>query len=302
MLAGAALAGPAARILAQDATPEPIAATKLADNFTLITGAGSNVLLVTSPDGALLVDGGSDARSAELMKFVAEQTKGAPIQILFNTHWHWDHTGSNEALGKAGAKIVAHEYTKQWLGTEIEVRWENNWQGREYEPRPKAALPNQTFYNSEKMTFGKEQIEFAHMPGAHTDGDIYVYFRGANVLVAGDAISVGRYPIIDYSTDGWPGGMVQGQKTLLTVANAETKIIPGAGPVQTRADVEALNEMCNTVRGRVLDGMKKGKGPRDLIAEKILKDYDAKWGNSDLFIDQNYKGLWAHVRELGGIV
>ena len=298
MLAGVALA-PAARVFGQT---EPFAATNLAGNFTLITGAGSNVLLVTSSDGALLVDGGADARSPELMKFVAQQAKGAPVQVLFNTHWHWDHTGSNEAIGKAGAKIVAHEFTKQWLGTEIQVRWENNWAGKEYEPRPKAALPNHTFYNSEKMTFGKEQIDYAHMPQAHTDGDIYVFFPGPNILVAGDVISAGKYPIIDYSTDGWPGGMVQGQKALLAIANDNTKIIPGTGPVQTKAEVQALNQMCDTVRDRVLKLMKMGKGPKDIIAEGALKDLDPQWGNSDLFIEQTYKGLWGHVRELGGIV
>lgn len=291
------LSGPARRLFA-DGTSEPIAATRLAENFTLITGAGSNVLLVTSSDGALMVDGGSDARSPELMKFIAAQTKGMPVQVLFNTHWHWDHTGSNEAVGKAGAKIVAHEFTKEWLATQVQVWWER----KEYAPRPQAAIPNHTFYTGEKMTFGKEQIEFAVMPQAHADGDIYVFFPGPNILVAGDVISAGRYPIIDYSTNGWPGGLVDGQKKLLGIANDATKIIPGTGPVQTRAGVQALNEMCSTAKDRLTKLMKQGKGAKDMIAEGALKDFDAKWGNSDLFIENSYKGLWGHVRELGGIV
>ena len=123
-----------------------------------------------------------------LLKLVADQSGGKPVQVLFNTCWHPQHTGSNEALGKAGAKIIAHENTKLWLGTEIDC----GWQKRTYEPHPKVSLPNQTFYTgAQKMTFGKEPVEYGYMPQAHTDGDIYVYFPGPNILAAGDVVSVG---------------------------------------------------------------------------------------------------------------
>lgn len=276
----------------------PLAATKLADNFIQITGAGSNVLAVTGPDGVLLVDGGLKERSAELLKLVAEQSGGRPVHTLFNTHWHPEHTGSNETLGQAGAKIVAHENTKLWMGTEIDF----GWQKKTFEPSPKAALPNQTFYTTGKMTFGKEQIEYALMPQAHTDGDIYVFFPGPNILVAGDVVSVASYPVLDYTTGGWIGGMVNAQKTLLELGNAQTRILPGSGPVQTRADVQALNDMCSTLRDRLLKLMKQGMGPKEMIAAKPTKEYDEKWGNPELFIANTYRGLWGHVRELGGIV
>jgi glyoxylase-like metal-dependent hydrolase (beta-lactamase superfamily II) len=276
----------------------PLASAKLTDAFIHITGAGSNVLAVIGADGVLMVDGGLRERSAELLKLVAEQSGGRPVQILFNTHWHVDHTGSNEALGKSGAKIVASENTKLWLGTEIDV----GWQKKTYEPSPKVALPNQTFYTSGKATFGKEQVEYAVMPQAHTDGDIYIFFPGSNILVAGDVVSVGSYPILDYSTGGWIGGMVNGQKTLLQLANADTRIIPGSGPVQTKADLQALNDMCNTLRDRLVKLMKQGMGPKEMIAAKPTKEYDEKWGDPELFIANAYRGLWGHVRELGGIV
>ena len=292
-----ALAGAAGACLCR-AQSAPLAATKLTDNFIHITGAGSNVLAVVGSDGVLLVDGGSKEHSAELLKLVAEQSGGKPVQTLFNTHWHVDHTGSNETLGKAGAKIVASEYNKQWLGTEIDV----GWQKKTYEPYPKAALPTQSFYTSGKMTFGKEPVEYALMPQAHTDGDIYIFFPGPNILVAGDVVSVGSYPILDYTTGGWIGGMANAQKTLLQLGNADTRIIPGTGPVQTRADLQALNEMCTTLRGRFTDLMKKGMGPKEMIAAKPTKEYDAKWGDPELFIANAYRGLWGHVRELGGIV
>ena len=292
-----ALAGAAGASLCR-ADAAPLAAVKLTDNFIQITGAGSNVLAVIGADEVLMVDGGLKERSADLLKLVAEQSGGRPVKTLFNTHWHPEHTGSNEALGKAGAKIIASENTKLWLGTEIDV----GWQKKTYEPSPKAALPNQTFYNSGKMTFGKEQVEYALMPQAHTDGDIYVFFPGSNILVAGDVVSVGSYPILDYTTGGWIGGMVNSQRTLLQLINMDTHIIPGTGPVQTKADLQALNEMCNTLRDRLVKLMKQGMGPKEMIAAKPTKEFDEKWGDPELFIANAYRGLWGHVRELGGIV
>lgn len=303
MLAEGAACLPLARTVLSNkafgqSSPGTIAATKLADNFVQITGAGANVLALNGPDGVLMVDGGVAERSADLLRFVSGQSGNRPVQVLFNTDWHPEHTGSNEALGKAGAKIIAHENTKLWLGAEFDVAW----QKKTYEPLPKAALPNETFYTSGKMTFGKEQIEYAVMPQAHTDGDSYVFFPGPNILVAGHVMSVGSYPILDYSTGGWIGGLVNAQKTLLQLANEKTRILPGYGPVQTRADLQAQNEMCSTLKDRLIKLMKKGMGPREMIAAQPTKEFDAKCGNPEQFIFNAYKGLWGHVRELGGIV
>ena len=125
-----------------------IIATPLGDNLIEFTGAGDNVIVVTGPDGVAMVNGGLAARSADLLKKIAEHTGGKRVQFLFNTDWHPEQTGSNETLAKAGAKIIAHENTKQYMGAEIYV----DWQKRTYKPLPAAALPNQTFYTTGKMT------------------------------------------------------------------------------------------------------------------------------------------------------
>jgi cyclase len=277
----------------------PFEVTKLTDTFLQISGAGGNVLAVLGPDSVLLVNGGSAERSEDLLKLVAEQSGNKPVRVLFNTCWHPQNTGSNEALGKAGAKIIAHENTKLWLGAEFDVRW----QKRTYEPHPKESLPNQTFYSGvQKMTFGKELVEYGYMMQAHTDGDIYVYFPGPNILAAGDVVSVGTYPIVDWSTGGWLGGMVEGQKTLLKVTNAATRIVPGSGRVMTQADLQAENEMLVTVKDRLAKLIKQGLKPSELVAAAPTKDFDGKWGNPNLFIELAYRGMWGHVRELGGIV
>ncbi len=266
----------------------PFAANKLTDNILHITGAGSNVVVLVGPDGLAMIDGGAEEHSTRLLKYIADQTGGRKIQALFNTHWHYDHTGSNEVLGKSGTKIIAHENTKLWLGAEFDCEWEK----KTYEPRPKAALPNATFYTTGKMTFANEPIEYGLMPQAHTDGDIYIHLPKSNVLIAGDVVAVGSYPILDYTTGGWIGGMVNAQKALLDIGNSETRIVPGTGPVQTRADLEALHTMCDTMRDRLTKLMKQGLGPKEMVAAAPSKDFDAKWGNPEPFILNAYKGLW----------
>jgi cyclase len=290
------------RAFAQTGSPPanaPLEVKKLADNFLLISGAPGNVLAVIGSDGVLLVNGGSPERSADVLKLVAEQSGGKPVQVLFNTCWHPQHTGSNETLGKAGAKIVAHENTKLWLGTEIDC----GWQQRTYEPHPKVALPNQTFYSGvQKMAFGKVPVEYGYMMQAHTDGDIYVYFPGPNILATGDVVSVGSYPIVDYTTGGWLGGMVEAQKALLKVTNADTRIVVGSGSIITHADLDAENQMLATLKDRFAKLIKQGMGPKEMIAAAPTKDFDDKFGNPELFIELAYRGMWGHVRELGGIV
>src|SRR5207244_463761 len=126
------------------------------------------------------------------------------------------------------------------------------------------------------MSFGSQQIEYGYLGQAHTDGDIYVYFPGANILVAGDAMSVGKYPILDYTTGGWIGGLVDANKKLLSIGNAETRIMPGAGPMQTRADLQAHYDMLATMKDRLVKLMKQGMGPKDMIAAQPSKDFDEK--------------------------
>ena len=282
----------------QGAFPSGIVTTKLTDKILLISGAGGNVLAVSGPEGVFLVDSGSPERTPELLKAVAEHGGGRPIQFLINTHWHLEHTGGNDAVGKAGAKILAHENTKLWMGAEIVVQW----QRKTYKPRAKEALPTESFYTTGKMTFANEEIRYGHLGQAHTDGDLYVHFPGPNILVTGDVFSVGSYPVLDWSTGGWIGGLSEASRTLANLANDETLVIPGSGPVQKRADLQAQAEMTATMRQRFVDMMRKGMSARDMYNATPTKEFDLRWGDPTQFIANAYPGLWNHVRELGGIV
>ena len=296
--AGASLASIPATSAWARASRDPITITPITDSIAQITGAGSNVVVFTSADGVVMIDGGAADRSGDLLKAVAKHTKVSHPQTVFNTHWHWDHTGSNERLGKAGSKIIAHENTKLWLGADFFSDWEN----RAYKPRPKIAWPSETFYTTGTLNVGKEEIRYAHLPRAHTDGDMYAFVPAQNVLVAGDLVSVGRYPILDVTTGGWIGGLVDATKALLEVSNDETRIVPGTGPVLTRKDLEAQHQMLSTMKDRLIGLMKKGMGTDDILGSPPTQEFDEKWGDPKLFLANAYKGLWGHVRELGGIV
>ena len=279
-----------------------ITSTRLANNFTLLTGAGGNVLLLQNDEGVLMVDGGLPERSGALLDAVAQLTNNAPVRVLFNTHWHLEQTGSNDRLGRAGTRIIAQENTRLWMKRDILVEWQNN---KVYPPRVKEALPTETFMNHEspkKMSFGSEEIRYGHLFQAHTDGDTYVYFPGPNILMAGDVVSVGSYPILDYSTHGWIGGMANASRDLLQIVNDQTRIVPGTGSVQTHADLQAQNDMINTVRTRLVAMMRLGYGAKDMLAAAPTKEFDARWGDPTQFILSAYPGMWGHARELGQII
>ena len=297
-VAGAAGVSLSLRALARS-EPEPIVAVPLRDNIVQITGAGGNVVAVTGPDGVLLIDSGVEERSKDLLKAVGKLPGGQHIHTLINTHWHWDHTGGNERLGKDKVKIIAHENTKLWLGADFYCDWQDN---RHYTPRPKVALPTETFYTSGQMTANGQDIVYGYLPRAHTDSDIYVFFPKANVLVAGGLVSVGAYPVLDYTTGGWIGGIDDASKALVGIANKDTRIVPGIGPVQTYADLQAQSEMVHTMHERLVDLMRKGIGTDDLAAHPPTEEFNAKWGDPQLFLANAYRGMWGHVRELGKIV
>jgi glyoxylase-like metal-dependent hydrolase (beta-lactamase superfamily II) len=271
--------------------------TQISGNVALISGVGGNVVALSAPDGLLVIDSGAPEYSRDLMKALGSLPGGKNIRTVFNTHWHWDHTGANEALRKAGAQIIAHENTRLWLGTEVIEEWEN----RTYKARPPQALPTSTFYyKSNQLKFGDEPIEYGWLGQAHTDGDIYVYLRGQNLLMVGDVLSVDRYPVLDYCTGGWTVGMRDATQKLLNLCNDQTRIIPGSGPVQTRADLKAEHDMLSAMHDKVWELMRKGMSPSEIIAARPSADFDAKWGDPKLFLTNAYQGIYGHIADFLG--
>lgn len=261
--------------------------TRLGEEVYLVRApGGSNIIVAEAVDALLLVNGGDRTGGQPLLDQIRAHFGGRPVSTLINTDWHPAHSGLNEPLRKAGATIVAHEHTKQYV----------------QRAGLKAGLPTRTLYTTEALTFGGQAVECGHLGQAHTDGDIYVLFKTANVLVVGDMLSIGKYPIADVASGGWLGGMVTATKTLLDLTNAETKVVAGTGDAQTRAALDAQHKMLSAVRERFVKMMRQGMSADDMLAAGITKDFDAQWGEPREFIRAAYKGMWLHVRELGGIV
>jgi cyclase len=278
--------------------PAAVKATRLADDLVLFSGAGGNVVTLGNGADLLMVDTGAAEHTAALLNAVESATGTRRVATAFNTHWHWDHTGGNEVLTKSGTSIRAQAFTRQWLMTSIFVPW----QDRLYPRRPAAAVPAVGFYGDGKLQHAGQEVVYGHLWQAHTDGDIYLHFPKQNVLVVGDLLSVGRYPVLDYTTGGWIGGLADANRKLLTLCNDQTRIVPGTGPVATKVDLQAHSEMLTAVRQILVKGIKSGGNGDDFIQQNLTKDFDAKWGDSKLFLQNAYLGLWAHARELGGIV
>jgi glyoxylase-like metal-dependent hydrolase (beta-lactamase superfamily II) len=272
--------------------------TDLGGELALVEGAGANVVALGTGEGLLLVDGGAESHADELQQALAERWRGRQVAILFNTNWREEHTGANAALRSAGATVMAHENTKLWLGGDFDVDWEN----RHYAPHSAAMLPTKTFYTSGHVELGGRKAEYWHLPRAHTDGDVAVFFPDANVLVASDLLSVGRYPTPDYATGGWIGGLFDATQKLLESTDAKTRIVAAAGGVYGRAELESQLELLTAVRSKIAEAFRVGMSFADFVAAKPTAAFDSKWGDPQLFLRLVYKGGFAHLRELGGVI
>ena len=287
---GIILAAPALRLSAQT-PPEAAGNVKLADDLYVVrVPSEAAVVAQTSRDGVLLVDGGSAAGSDAVLKSVAALPNGSgKVHTLFNTHWHPEQTGSNEKLGTAGATIIAQENTRLWL--QQNITWP--WNGQKFKKLPKIAQPTKTFYDKGALESG---VRYGYISdAAHTDGDLYVYFPQQNVLAVGDAAYGQGWPVVDWWTGGWIGGIVGGLQRIQSVANKDTKIVPARGPVLTYADVTAQVDMYGTIYDRLNQMINKGHSPSEAVEAKVAKEFEAKMGNADEFIRRSFESLWAYL-------
>ena len=257
----------------------------LSDKLTVLDGGGVNVIAFSGSDGIILIDSGVPKQGDRL-----KSSLNGKITTVINTHYHSDHTGNNEMFGVAGAKIIAHRRTKEWMSTDYWVPLEERYE----KARPKAAWPTETFLLTGSLKSGGEQIDYGHLTLAHTSGDIYIYFRNANVLAVGDVVSPVLDPSLDYYTGAWIGGRVDAMDDLLRLANDQTKIVPGCGPVMTKAQLKAERDMMDTLRDRLFKTVREGDGPKEMLQAGVMKDLPRTWKDPEKFLYAAAKGLWAH--------
>jgi glyoxylase-like metal-dependent hydrolase (beta-lactamase superfamily II) len=268
----------------------PIQTQKLAENLTLLSGPGGNVVVLNGPDGKFVVDTFLAPAWPNLKQSLAG-ISGAPLKIVIDTHWHFDHTDNNAPLHAAGATILAHENTKKRMSESHDLPV----MGLHFEPSPADALPQQTFTSSHTLQGNGETLLLQHLSPAHTDTDIYVRFQKANVIHMGDTFFNGFYPFIDSGTGGNITGMIAAADTILPLADNDTKLVPGHGPLGNKADLAKFRDMLVVARDRVQKLKSAGKSAQEAAASKPLADLDVAWGhgmlNSDAFVQVVYLAL-----------
>ena len=274
----------------------PMETQKLADHITMFDGPGGAVTVLNGPDGKFVVDT-FVAPAWPRLKEALDGLGNAPLKYVINTHWHFDHTDNNTPLHAAGATVLAHENTKKDMSEPHDLpvlfRAANGaLAGLHFDPSPADALPQQTFAGSYKLHANGETIALQHVAPAHTDSDIYVHYEKANVIQMGDLFFNGMYPYIDPGTGGKIDGMIAAVGTILSLADNDTQIVAGHGPLGNKADLAKFLDLLVIARGRVEKLKTAGKSAREAVAQKPLADLDAAWGqgiiNGDQFVQIVY--------------
>ena len=262
----------------------------LTDRLSLVTTGGSNVVALVARAEVVLVDSGAPDRTAPLLASLRPLGR---VTTVFNTHFHPENTGGNEALRQAGAAVVAHENTRLWMATPTWLPAEDRYR----QPRPKGAHPTKTFYTEGSLEAGGERVDYGYLIEGHTSGDIYVFFRDSNVLAVGDVASPARDPELDYLTGAWIGGRADALSRLVDLANADTTIVPGFGPVMTRAQLQAERDLMKTIYDRAVDRVREGDSADDMLEAGVLKGLRT-FADPHKFMYDLQKGLWAHHNKL----
>ena len=251
--------------------------TELGGGLYMLTGAGGNMALLTGPEGAVLVDDQFAPLTERIVASVKEVTD-QPVQWVINTHWHGDHTGGNENLGKAGAHIVAHRHVRDRMSTQQVMEAF----GRTVPPAPADALPVLTFSEELDLHWNGAHLRAHHVPNAHTDGDALIHFADHDVLHMGDLFFNGFYPFIDTGRRGSLAGMIAGAQAGLAIATDTTKIIPGHGPLADTAALQRYLTMLEAARDAIQPLADQGLSKEEIVAKKPTAALDAVWGQGFL--------------------
>ena len=252
----------------------PLTITSLSQGLYVFSGDGGNVTAIVDDGSTLLIDSGLASRISELSDAIFRTTM-RPVTRLVNTHWHFDHTGGNTYFGSSGVTIIAQENVKRELSSAEDVPFVGLRDGH-YPPQ---ALPGLTYQSSLTLHQGSRRLTLENYGAAHTDGDTVIYIAPANVAVVGDIFSNHFYPIIDLSSGGSIDGMIHSLDRILAQTDEQTKVVPGHGPVTTRANLKDYRDMLVQVRHRIKDLIAAGKTMDEVVAAVPTKDFDARWAS-----------------------
>jgi len=275
---------------AQDFDSVEIVATDLGGGVHMLTGRGGNMAVSIGDDGTILIDDQYAPLTPRILAAIGK-LGGKSVRFVLNTHWHADHTGGNENLGRSGALIVAHDNVRVRMSAEQLMAAF----GQRVPASPEAALPIVTFGGTLTLHVNGQQIRAIHVEHAHTDSDSLIHLTGANVIHMGDTFFNGIYPFIDHSSGGTVDGTIAAADRALAIANDQTRIIPGHGPLASRRDLERYRAMLADVRERIAASVRAGRTAAEVVAARPTADYDEEWGDGflkpDAFVQIVYATL-----------
>ena len=273
LVAIAACLAAAAALAQRDFSKVEIKSTQLGPTTWMLAGAGGNMGLSAGDDATFLLDD-QFAPLTERINAAIGKITPKPVKFVVNTHWHFDHTGGNENLAKAGVVIVANDNVYKRMSTDQFIEFL-----KMTEPAAAhVALPVVTFADAVTFHLNGDEIQVMHVAPAHTDGDSIVFFSKSNVIHMGDTYFAGMYPFIDTSSGGRIDGMVAACDKALALANGETRIIPGHGPLSNKAELKAWRDMLAAVSQRVHKMIADGKKVDEITAAGVTSDFDATYG------------------------
>jgi glyoxylase-like metal-dependent hydrolase (beta-lactamase superfamily II) len=252
-----------------------IQAVNIAPGIYMLVGRGGNIGVTVGVDGAAIIDDQFADMVPKIRAAVALLAE-RPVKFVINTHLHGDHTGGNEAFGKSGAVIIAQDNVRKFLGAP-QVNTATN---VTTPPSPREALPVITFADNATLHFNDDDLEFKHLPNAHTETDIVVRFRKANVVHMGDTFT-GGFPFIDGSNGGTLDGFIRAHETVLATVDDDTKIIRGHGPLGNKAELQAYHDMLVVVRDRLAKLVKAGKTQEQAVEARPTREFEEKYGGAN---------------------
>jgi cyclase len=279
----------------------PLETQRLSEGLTMLSGPGGTVVVLDGPDGKFIVDT-FIAPAWPRLKNALDDLGNAPVKYVINTHWHIDHTDNNAPLHAAGATILAHENTRKRMSEPHDLPFVyRSSNGALFDlhidPKPADALPQQTFADGYELHANGETLALQHVGAAHTDTDIYVHFKKANVIQVGDLLFRSMYPYIDSSTGGKIAGMIAAVEEILLLADSDTRIVaghgripPGNGPLGDKADLVKFRDMLITSRDRIGKLKSAGRSAEEIISAKPFIDLDPIWGKGIVNSEQ-----WVHI-------
>jgi len=284
---GVSILALACTALAQPAPEEAVRIEPVAGNVHVLYGQGGNIGIFVGDDGVFLIDDQYAPATPQILEALAKLHQEPP-RFVVNTHWHGDHTGGNENLAGKGSVIVAHDRVRERMSTEHF----NEFFQRKTPPSPAGALPVVTFSDNLSLHLNGDEMRATHVANAHTDGDVFIHFRKANVIHTGDLMFSGLYPFVDLDSGGSVAGVIAGVDRILELADDSTQIIPGHGKVTDRAGLVAYRKLLADTSARMRELVQAGRTVEEVVAAPPFAETDAIYAWSFITAERYIRMLY----------